>query len=243
MEYWVEEREGKPPILMGKKNNGKRFSLQSQNPVEKVYRYREEIHELYCPRMNQKAGFSAITAGVIFPNASESRVQELFSPSMRYRGMDQYPNYYPISGEESVWNGFINRVFPASKRPNSFYMNDLLADDLRNWLIEPDFSSTQREPLELDKTQEKYVITRTDSGYRRIKGPAGSGKSLVLAARAAQLQSEGKDVLVISFNITLLNYLKDLAVRYRPSGKVRQGITWLYFHRWCKRVCQESDNK
>ena len=80
----------------------------------------------------------------------------------------------------------------------------------RRQITEPDFSSTQRTPLPLDTNQRSLAETRTDTGYRRIKGPAGSGKSLVLAARAARLANEGKSVLVATFNITLWHYLRDL---------------------------------
>jgi hypothetical protein len=121
-------------------------------------------------------------------------------------------------------------------------MNEVLANDLRSWLIEPDFSALQREPITLDSEQRTFVTSRTKSGYRRIKGAAGSGKSLVLAARAAELLGQGKTVLVITFNITLLHYLMDIAVRWpHSSGKTRKDITWLNYHSWCKRVCQEND--
>jgi len=242
MEYFVEERPGKSPILLAKRD-GKRFSLQSQNPIEKVFRYKQELHELYCPRLEKNAGFAVITAGVIFPYAKEERIKELLAPCLSHRGMIQYPQYNPISGAGSIQEGNIRNVFPESSRVSSGYMNAEMAKDLRNWLVEPDFSVSQRQPLELDKNQRAYVTTRTESGYRRIKGPAGSGKSLVLAARAAQLLGEGKEVLVVTFNITLLHYLMDVAVRWpSASGKTRKDITWLNFHYWCKRTCQETDH-
>lgn len=241
MRYIVQKREPKPPILIGEKD-GKQFSLQSQNPIEKIYRYKREIHELYCPRIDGKSGFAAITAGVIFPFANDDDVKHLFSSSLAFRGMDKYPNYNPVVGANSVQAGDISSVFPESSRKYSKFMNDDLAKDLRNWLVEPDFSETQRQPLELDKTQLSYVQSRTRSGYRRIKGAAGSGKSLILAARAAQLLSEGKEVLVITFNITLLHYLMDISVRWgNAGGKTRRDITWLNFHFWCKRICEEND--
>lgn len=115
-----------------------------------------------------------------------------------------------------------------------------LTADLRLWLVEPDAPKTQRTPLELDETQRELANSRTKSGYRRITGPAGSGKSVVLAARAAKLIEEGKDVLVIAFNITLLNYLADVAVRNHPPA--RKAATWLNFHYWCKRVCEDTDH-
>ena len=241
MKYSVKERTGKSPVLIGEKD-GKQFSLQNQNPIEKIYRYKQEIHELYCPRIDGKSGFATITAGVIFPFASDDSVKQLFYSSLSYRGMDKYPKYNPLTGANSVQSGNINSVFPESNRKSSKFMSHDLANDLRNWLIEPDFSETQRQPLELDRTQLSFVKSRTKSGYRRIKGAAGTGKSLILAARAAELLGEGKEVLVITFNITLLHYLMDISVRWPPSaGKTRKDITWLNFHFWCKRVCQEND--
>lgn len=241
MSYNVQERDGKSPILLGEKN-GKKFSLQHQNPIEKIYRYKEEIHELYCPRIDGKLGLATITAGVIFPFATDESIKQLFSKSLCYRGMRQYPQYNPLTGKNSIEAGNITSVFPESTRKYSKFMNDDLAKDLRNWLIEPDFSATQRTPLELDRTQLSYVTSRTKSGYRRIKGAAGSGKSLILAARVAELLNEGKEVLVITFNITLLHYLMDISVRWGESGgKTRRDVTWLNFHFWCKRVCEEND--
>ncbi|EHY9847382.1 NERD domain-containing protein/DEAD/DEAH box helicase [Vibrio cholerae] len=241
MRYEVIEREGKPPILLGERD-GKKFSLQSQNPIEKIRLYKEELHELYCPRLDGRASFAAITAGVIFPFSNDVEVKNLFKPSLKYRNMDEYPAYNPISGMSSIQSGNLSAVFPEGKRTYSKFMTEDLAKDLRNWLVEPDFASTQRQPLELDSTQLSFVKTRTKSGYRRIKGPAGSGKSLILAARAAELLGEGKNVLVVTFNITLLHYLMDIAVRWpQSSGKTRKDITWLNFHFLCKRVCQVND--
>ena len=46
------------------------------------------------------------------------------------------------------------------------YRTDTLKDDLKN---------------KLDDRQQTIALTRTRTGYRRVKGPAGSGKSLALA--------------------------------------------------------------
>ncbi|MQT91956.1 NERD domain-containing protein [Pseudomonas helleri] len=241
MHYWVEKRQNASPILLAQKD-GTYFSLESDNPVRKVYQYKDEIFNLYCPRLSQGAGYAAITAGVIFPFADEARVKALFAPCLEYRNMDKAPAYSPISGREALGNGDIRAVFPESFRKFSHQMNENLVKDMRNWLIEPDASSTQRRPIELDRNQRSFVTSRTDSGYRRIRGAAGSGKSLILAARAAELLGQGKKVLVVTFNITLLHYLMDVAVRWPTSrGKTRSDITWLNFHQWCKRICQEND--
>lgn len=243
MQYWTEERHGKAPKLCASDGN-KSFSIQSQNPVEKIYIYKKEIHDLYCPRLDGKAGFSAITAGVIFPFAQQGEISALLNSCLAYRGMLDWPQYNPISGAEAITDNRIDLVFPESQRSSSKFMTDEQANDMRNWLVEPDYAADQRKPIELDSIQRGYVTSRTQSGYRRIKGPAGSGKSLILAARAAQLLGEGKEVLVVTFNITLLHYLMDVAVRWpNAHGRTRQGITWLNFHSWCKRVCVDSDHE
>lgn len=241
MDYWTEDRKVKSPVLLARKDT-KTFSLQSQNPIEKIYRYKQEIFNLYCPRLQNRTGFAVITAGVIFPYAKDAAIKTLFEQSIAYRGMNKYPQYSPVVGAEPLQEGNLRSVFPESSRNFSRYMTDDMASDLRNWLVEPDFAETQRRPLELDSNQLAFATSRTKSGYRRIKGPAGSGKSVVLAARAAQLLDEGKEVLVVTFNITLLHYLMDMAVRWgKTSGKTRKGVAWLNFHFWCKRTCQECD--
>lgn len=91
--------------------------------------------------------------------------------------------------------------------------------------------------------QQQYIIatTRTETGYRRVKGPAGSGKSLSLAGRAAMLASEGKHVLVCSYNIALLNYFSDLVEQFVNPLPLQ--ITYDHFHSWCRYVCEITGNE
>ena len=44
--------------------------------------------------------------------------------------------------------------------------------------------------------------------FKKLSGVAGSGKTRVIAIRAASLAKLGKKILVICYNITLKNYLK-----------------------------------
>ena len=118
-------------------------------------------------------------------------------------------------------------------------MSEELARDLRTWLHEPDSNIVQRTPLELDERQRTLVTSRTLSGFRRIRVSTGSGKSQVVAARAVELARHDKRVLVVSFNVTLLHYLQDLATRYPvPHPRSADHITWLNFHEWCKRTAR-----
>ena len=235
--YRVDPSHKGAPKLIGNKN-GRDFLKQNDNPIEQVYLYKQEIMNIYCPRLEKNAGFAVVTSGVIFPFADDVRVQTLFSSSLAYRNNPLYAKYFPVVGRDALTNGDITRIFPESRRQYSKFMSDDLVRDMRNWLIEPDAPQTQRQPIQIDARQRALVTSRTVSGYRRIRGAAGSGKSLILAARAAQLLGEGKKVLVITYNITLLHYLMDIAVRWpQGNGNTRKNVTWLNFHYWCKRIC------
>ncbi len=239
LHYFCNRSTGKPR-LMG--NDGRRtFSLESQNPVSKIEIYKNEIFELYCPRLKEGSGFGAITAGVIFPFTEKQRIEDLFKPFRDVKNMSSYPNLYPLIGADTIAKEDINK---ALKRWNKVddRMSDELAEDLRSWLTEPSFVKDQRSSLEISSEQRKLITTRTDTGYRRIKGSAGSGKSIVLAARAAELASSGLNVLVCTFNITLLNYLRDVSVRWKGSF-VKNSITWLHFHALCQRIAIESGHE
>ena len=236
MRYFTREDQWGHPSLWAEKD-GKSFSIQKDNPISKVARYKKEIFELYCPRLQKGNGLAAITAGVIFPFAEASEVTALLSS---FIPSDNYPEYRPISGKKEVSSGDIRSIFPDGGRASSIVMSENHAKDLRGWLIEPDFASTQRTPLVLDSKQRRIVESDPGkTGYRRIKGPAGSGKSIVLAARAARLASEGKAILVATYNITLWHYLRDLIVRELAAPEHFRNIQFTHFHQWCKQVCNE----
>ncbi len=105
------------------------------------------------------------------------------------------------------------------------------SDDWKNYL---------REKFGFDD-QQLQIATDPPSAtkFRRVKGTAGSGKSLALAARAAVLASQGKRVLVCSYNISLLNYLKDDLVK-QFINPLPPKIAFMHFHSWCRFVCSET---
>ena len=217
------------------RKNGSVFSCEKNNPFRKISQYKQKIYDLYCPGL-EKNKLSVITAGVIFPFADSNRVHKM-QKSFIERSKLKYLKYFPVSGYQELKSKKITSVFPDATLPRSKYMNPSLADDFRDWLVEPDYSKEQRDPLPLNGRQRKFAETRAPEGFRRIKGPAGSGKSLVLAARAARLASEGKSVLITSYNITLWHYLRDMIRRDISHPDAMRNITMKHFHDWCKDVC------
>lgn len=238
MAYYVKEHQNGSPELYA--DNGER-SFAVENPFKKIRRYKDAIFNIYCPRLQHRFGYAAIVGSVVFPFAQRSRVLSLQEPFLKADDEKaKAEEYWPVGGRDELTEQGLPIILPILQRDRHGLMSPALADDLRGWLVEPDFARSQRRPLTLDKTQRSLADSRTDSGYRRIRGPAGSGKSLVLAARAAKLASEGKTVLIVTFNMTLWHYLRDLVARAATSKGWLARVTFAHFHEWCKDVCIEA---
>jgi hypothetical protein len=229
---WRLERHEGRLTLVGTNQSGRRFV--KPNPFARLHEYRTEIAELFCPALNRHAGLASVTAGLIFASARDADVIERFGVAFEQFSPDHAGRrYFTLTGSEAIRDGRLGAIFPDHSRRSSRFMTPEVAADLRHWLVEPAFSAEQRELPTLSPDQRRYVMGRTESGLRRLRGPAGSGKTMVVAGRASVLADEGKNVLVVSYNITLLNYLRDYAARF---GSKRNDITWLNFHTWCKRL-------
>ena len=239
----VDQPLAAPPRLMMRDSAGR--CLYPPNPLDRIQSCKSELFNLYCPRLNAPSGVAAITAGLIFTRAPRARVEQVFSAFLSHgKATNKYRHLHPLSGSDDLEAGDLDTIFPEWARQKSTVMSAKSAADLRGWLKDPYCSQEQPAPLDMDDDQRRLATTRTGTGYRRIKGPAGAGKSLVLAARAAVLADEGKHVLVVTFNITLLNYLRDLAVRHVTGQPViRRQIDFLNFQQWCKRVCNDAGCK
>jgi len=236
--YRMQARKGAAPHLEIQTPAGWK-SHEKNNPVSKLNLYRDEIQTLYCPSLTGVDIYRLVSCAVIFPYALQAAVVDLLRPSLDYFfDLKTYPMNCTIAGSDDLTTDDLGEILRVALSTSQSGMTATIADELRHWLVEPEYSAEQRQTPELEAKQKDYAETRTPTGFRRIKGAAGSGKSVVLAARAARLVAEGKKVLIVSYNLTLLNYLQDLVVRWPmpPGVHARKDIVWLNFHAWYKRI-------
>lgn len=230
-------------------NSGDTFSqAKFKSATRQALNYKEEIESIYCPRLQSNGSMRSMPVRATLV-CSQSPIAEIGKFVRASPGGDFIQHgAVRLSGKEALLSDHGALNLPSLLGDFDESVTDgRPAKDLRHWLVEPDFSIEQRQHPTLSQRQLSLVNTRTKSGFRRLKGPAGSGKSLVLAARAAELAATGKSVLIIAFNITLLNYLRDLAACWCINQGERTSfvnqITWLNYHRWCKRLCLDADLK
>jgi superfamily I DNA/RNA helicase len=218
--------------------------FRDQDPLAKIEFYRQQIIELYAPSMVEGQKWAdamrVVSAGLIFPNASREQLKTFFGPVLPGSRQSKYPDQNPLVAAEDLTSGSLDALFPLHKRRKSPGMTTTAARELRAWLLEPEHMRDQREPLPLDGRQRDLVDNRTQTGYQRIRGPAGSGKTHVLAVKAARLAGAGRKVLIVNYTITLLNFIRDLVVRGgRPASGLLRNVDLYNFHAWCKWVCLE----
>lgn len=97
----------------------------------------------------------------------------------------------------------------------------------------------QRQVRDLDEAQARMAL-RLRPGHQIIKGPPGSGKTLVLVHRCSHLyKSQGKKrILFVCYNIALVSYLKKL-IQEKGLGAGKTGVHIHHFFHLCSLILGE----
>ena len=226
--------------LYGKnKRTGKIYN--KNNPVVKIRSYKKAIMNLYCPGLLAKKGYGIIGCSLVFPSIERDKIIRLMR-NLQNEEERKYSSIYAIAGSDTLSKGDLRILFPLAHKDRE---SDAISEDacrvFRGWLREPDSAREQYQPIKLDADQIKASEGRTKTGYRRVQGPAGSGKSEVVARKAALLAMQEKNVLVSCYNITMVNWLRDAIARHLlqecgQDARLRRNawshIKIMHFHGW-----------
>ncbi|MGA7720483.1 MAG: UvrD-helicase domain-containing protein [Ignavibacteriaceae bacterium] len=209
-------------------------SYPIKSPVKQVTYYKEKLTGQLVSQIGEiidedKKKFGLIKTSIYFHNASTSESQELFKDEIKdYK-------YFPVFGRDTVNLNRIKEIVPDFNI-RSFYWNQVWNKEILFWLSPPFHSIEQGTPLRLNNNQLKF--SNAISGHHRVRGVAGSGKTQVLSYRAANLASQKKNVLMLTFNITLWHYIHDMIQR-APFNFDWENITITHFHGFCKDILNE----
>lgn len=186
------------------------------SPRVKVTAYQEIFLErFFLAQDGRTASTDAVRVLLVLPQFSTAQASTLLGN-------------YPTVAQEDL-DTLAERIDSEKAAP----ISPEVVQELLYWLDEPEFVSDQRLTVPLSAQAREVAENPKGVGTRRVRGPAGSGKSLALASRAVVLASQGKSVLVLTYNITLNHYLRDLCSRAAREREVRhwkQSITFAHFH-------------
>lgn len=204
------------------------------NPVRRAEHYIENLLNLYVPFIGEsvkrdRRTLAAFRVGVYFPMVNTNAARS-FCPLAPGRGL--------VFGHDALDNGDLSLCLPMSMRPNNAPLPPDWLAALRFWLAPPHHDSVLEASLTLTEEQQRHVLPATGQ-HQRLHGVAGSGKTLVIAQRAANLAAAGKRVLVVTFNVTLWQYIRRLVNQTAVNFPWRN-IEFHHFHGFCKNFLIEN---
>lgn len=203
--YEFEKKDSKDEFGVMREKSG---HCKIRNPFEQAASYRDELYKLYSSglylgNLEDKRMGCLVNAGVYFFNATEAEVENTFGRENTKNKC--FSKYYRFWARDS--KNLLNRI-KSLLNPHSLF-SDEIYEQIKLVLTPSLEWKEQSEMFVLSKEQKKYE--KSQSGKRqKIKGVAGSGKTLVLAARAVNCYKRvNEEVLILTFNITLKHYIRD----------------------------------
>ena len=232
--------------------NGKKFI---KNPINQVENYKNTIlkteltNSVYLSEKFNDSFFACIETVVYFHKASKVEAYEFCGKSDSHTKIWTRCEFDYICNINNKLNSS-NHTYALSLNNSKLNDNGLLTnlvEELKHTLRYSDYNYERKEPIKLTYEQDKLAKLQKDS-IRRWSGVAGAGKSLALAQKAVNALKENNRVLILTFNITLRHYLRDLCSQQfgRESyegerKKLRSNLTICHFHNFLKIIMIEHE--
>ena len=207
------------------------------NPITRLRSHRNNILNNYIPELGESvdkntALLKLLTLALYFPlmKTDEARmlVQDRYIVVFGSDGIQEHHSFRHI-----VPNITFTPRTDLTLPPD-------WADKARAWLAPSIHHKEMNDPLPLNKEQRRYATNADNARRQRIRGVSGSGKSLIVAQRAANLAEQGKQVLIMTYNVTLCNYLLALTERTQNNFE-RTLLEFRHFHGFCSSVIHAAD--
>ena len=202
-----------------------------KSPIDQVLKYKNNLFDLHVADLLQVKikdfrNFNIVSCAVYFHCANKSYLEKmLVSP---YKEDEKYQTFlkYNIDflGYDSLnredFNSLLKKRYLIAERPSRFF-TDRLYENFRRLLSPPLHLRSQGVPYSYSDKQKEIIYGKFENGQlkvqleQRVRGVFGSGKTTVLAARAVQAYKRALErnnnprILILTFNITLKNFIHD----------------------------------
>lgn len=204
-----------------------------KSPLNQVDNYKSNLfhlhlEELFNRNINNKNYWATVNCAVYFHNATEENLTSFLLDSFnseKYNSYRKFVNYFGLLGNNSLNKDKLNSLLTRFwLNRQSYYFDETLYNSFLRYLKPPIHQI--EEGIEINYSKEQQKLIRSEiSPRRKIKGVAGSGKTLVLAKRAvnAHKRTNGQ-VLILTYNLSLKNYIRD------RISDVREEFNWNNFY-------------
>jgi hypothetical protein len=220
--YELDERKN----FVIKSNKAKTY----KSPISQVLKYKDNLYELHIDKLLEKKikdirNFNIVTSAVYFHKANSEQIKEmLVTPYKENRKYQDFLKYnIDLIGRDNLnefdFNKILKNRYLKSNITSKLFTDDIY-ESFKRFLKPPIHLKEQGKEIRYSKKQ-MDIIYESERKEQRIKGVVGSGKTTILAARAVQAHKRTNgNVLILTFNITLRNYIKD------KISDVREEFPW-----------------
>ncbi len=228
-----------------------------KNPMAQAKEYRNRLLCLLTKPPLGKPGqiLCPVTMCVVFPHISRNELRE--NKALQQIFPDEYllcwdemqensPYWRDLSGQK--FQEWLKNQFPP---PFPFYLAQGQLNEIRAAIFpqvrlslprqQQENADTREALLALDHDQENLART-IGPGRHLIVGPAGSGRTLILASLAWHLPRVSRNIrriLVVCFNLSLVGYIRRLLAQKGVSIGP-EGVEVLPFYSLCERILGEK---
>lgn len=191
-----------------------------QNPTDLITlcqtSIKDGIEELLTSTIKDRHNFNIIKKMIVFSENSIEQVKAFFKFN------SNLVNYTYIFGKEFIEdkNVSLQLYHDIDFLENNTVFDDVVKRKLAK-IISPSWHSYQEGHLGIQPIGVQRKLSESSMTQQKISGVAGSGKTQVLAFRAINaMKRTGDNVLVLTYNITLANYLK------LRISEIREDFSW-----------------
>ncbi len=211
----------------------KKDSTPIKSPFNQVENYKSNLFHLHLEELFKKSikcknHWATVNCAVYFHKANEQNLNSFLLDDFKkgeYNSYRKFLSYFGILGYNSLTKEkFILVLTRFWMNKTSYYFDETLYDSFKRYL-EPPIHQIE-EGIKIIYTKEQQELIRSEIRPRRkIKGVAGSGKTLVLAKRAVNAYKRtDNQILILTYNLSLKNYIHD------RINDVREEFDWASFY-------------
>lgn len=216
-----------------------------KSPIDQVIKYKKNLFDLHVQdlllaKIKDFRNFNMVSCAVYFHCANQAEIKNMliepYKDDKKYQTFLKYNIDFIGSNDlnQNFFNSILKNRYLVAEHPSIFF-TDNLYNNFRRLLSPPLHLRTQGDSYIYSEKQKNLIYSTTLE--QRVRGVFGSGKTTVLAARAVQaykralLRNNNPRVLILTYNITLKNFIHDKMNRVNETFPV-ENFTIINYHQF-----------
>lgn len=175
---------------------------QIKSPIAQVETYKNNLFGLHIYGLAEKKALNAryygmVKTAIYFHKETTNRINEFMQ-------RDRKKQYSQLLSSNNLHTLDLPRKYNEN---NALFTDDIYQEMIR--YCQPPFHALEQgQDIVYSKRQDELTVSQAE--HKKIRGAAGSGKTMVLAKRAVNAHKRhGRAVLILTFNLALKNYIHD----------------------------------